>query len=70
MQVATTLILLIAANSAVNGFPRLLYFMARDGYVPRLFLRMGDRLAFTSGIVVLAVPAAILYAASTARPSR
>jgi hypothetical protein len=63
VQIATTAILLIAANSAVNGFPRLLYFMARDRYVPMAFLRMGDRLAFTAGIVVLAVPAAILYAA-------
>jgi amino acid transporter len=63
VQLSTTLVLLIAANSAVNGFPRLLYFMARDGYVPRMFLHMGDRLAFTAGIVVLAVPAALLYAA-------
>ena len=63
VQIATTAILLIAANSAVNGFPRLLYFMARDRYAPMAFLRMGDRLAFTAGIVVLAVPAAILYAA-------
>jgi Amino acid permease len=62
VQLATTLILLIAANSAINGFPRLLYFMARDSYAPRSFLHMGDRLAFTAGIVVLAVPAAILYA--------
>jgi amino acid transporter len=63
VQVATALVLLIAANSAFNGFPRLLYFMARDSYVPRLFLRMGDRLAFTNGILVLAVPAAVIYAA-------
>ncbi len=63
VQLATTLILLVAANSAFNGFPRLLYFMARDGYVPRLFLRMGDRLAFSNGILVLAVPAAVIYAA-------
>jgi amino acid transporter len=63
VQIATTAILLIAANSAVNGFPRLLYFMARDRYAPIAFLRMGDRLAFTTGIVVLAVPAAILYVA-------
>jgi amino acid transporter len=63
VQLATTLVLLIAANSAFNGFPRLLYFMARDSYVPRLFLRMGDRLAFSNGILVLAVPAAVIYAA-------
>jgi amino acid transporter len=63
VQLATTLVLLIAANSAFNGFPRLLYFMARDSYMPRLFLRMGDRLAFNNGIFVLAVPAAVVFAA-------
>jgi amino acid transporter len=63
VQLATTLVLLIAANSAFNGFPRLLYFMARDGYVPRAFLRMGDRLAFSNGMLVLAVPAAVIFAA-------
>ncbi len=63
VQLATTLVLLIAANSAFNGLPRLLYFMARDSYVPRLFLRMGDRLAFSNGILVLAVPAAVIYVA-------
>jgi amino acid transporter len=62
VQVSTTLVLLIAANSAVNGFPRLLFFMARDRYAPRAFLHLGDRLAFSLGIVVLCVPAAILYA--------
>jgi amino acid transporter len=63
VQLATTLVLLVAANSAFNGFPRLLYFMARDGFAPRVFLRMGDRLAFTNGILVLALPAAVIYAA-------
>ena len=63
VQFATTVVLLVAANSAFNGFPRLLYFMARDSYVPRLFLRLGDRLAFSNGILVLAVPAAIIFVA-------
>lgn len=63
VQAATALVLLLAANTAFNGFPRLLFFMARDSYVPRAFLRMGDRLAFTNGIGVLAVLAAILFAA-------
>jgi amino acid transporter len=63
VQVATTLVLLVAANSAFNGFPRLLFFMARDDYAPHSFLHMGDRLAFTSGIFVLALPAAVLYVA-------
>jgi amino acid transporter len=62
VQVTTTLVLLVAANSAFNGFPRLLYFVARDGFAPRVFLRLGDRLAFTTGILVLAVPAAVIYA--------
>jgi hypothetical protein len=63
VQAATALILLVAANSAFNGLPRLLFFMARDEYVPRAFLRLGDRLAFTNGIVALAVAAGIIYAA-------
>lgn len=62
VQIATALVLLLAANAAFNGFPRLLFYMARDRYVPRAFLRMGDRLAFTHGIVVLAVIAAALFA--------
>jgi peptidoglycan/LPS O-acetylase OafA/YrhL len=37
--------------------------MARDGFAPRVFLRMRDRLAFTNGVLVLAVPAALIYAA-------
>ncbi len=63
VQFATTVVLLVAANSAFNGFPRLLYFMARDSYVPRLFLRLGDRLAFSNGILVLAIPSAIIFVA-------
>ena len=63
VQFATTAVLLVAANSAFNGFPRLLYFMARDSYAPRLFLRLGDRLAFNNGIMVLAIPAAIVFVA-------
>ena len=62
VQAATALVLLLAANTAFNGFPRLLFFMASDSYVPRAFLRMGDRLAFTHGIVALAVAAAAVLA--------
>jgi amino acid transporter len=69
VQVATTLVLLIAANSAFNGFPRLLYFMARDGFVPRQYLRLGDRLAFSNGILLLAVPAAVIFVAFNGRTS-
>jgi amino acid transporter len=63
VQGATTLILLFAANTSFNGFPRLLYFMARNQHAPRVFLRMGDRLAFSNGIIVLAVAAAAIFAA-------
>jgi amino acid transporter len=62
VQAASALVLLLAANTAFNGFPRLLFFMACDSYVPRTFLRMGDRLAFSHGIIALAVVAAAVYA--------
>ncbi|MFI7425857.1 APC family permease [Micromonospora sp. NPDC049836] len=61
LQVATTLILLLAANTAFNGFPRLLFFMARAGHAPRRFLHMGDRLAFGNGMAALAVTAALVF---------
>jgi amino acid transporter len=60
VQVATALVLLLAANTAFNGFPRLLSFMARNGHAPRMFLRLGDRLAFSNGTVALAASAAVL----------
>jgi hypothetical protein len=63
VQAATALVLLLAANTAFNGLPRLLYFMARNRHAPALFLRMGDRLAFSNGIVLLAVLAAVVYVA-------
>ena len=61
VQAATALVLLLAANTAFNGFPRLLFFMACDSYVPRTFLRLGDRLAFSHGIIALAVVAAAVF---------
>jgi amino acid transporter len=63
LQATTALILLLAANTAFNDFPRLLFFLARDGFAPKAFLRMGDRLAFSNGIVALAVVATVLYIA-------
>jgi amino acid transporter len=62
-QAATAAILLLAANTAYNDFPRVLYLLARDYQAPRLFLRIGDRLAFTNGIVVLSIIAAVIYVA-------
>jgi amino acid transporter len=62
-QAVTMLILVLAANTAFNDFPRLLFFMARDCYAPRRFLHMGDRLAFSNGIIALAVTAAVIFVA-------
>lgn len=53
LQVATTLILVLAANTSFADFPRLSSIIARDGYLPHLFVRIGQRLVFTTGILVL-----------------
>jgi hypothetical protein len=53
-QVATALLLILAANTSFADFPRLSSFLARDGFLPRQFAFRGDRLAFTTGIVALA----------------
>jgi len=63
VQAATALVLLLAANTAFSDFPRLLFFLARDYSALRFFLRMGDRLAFSNGIVVLGAAAAAILAA-------
>jgi amino acid transporter len=59
-QAFTALILFLAANTSYNAFPRLAAILARDGYMPRQFSFRGDRLAFTSGIVILSVVAVLL----------
>ncbi len=62
-QVATALILFLAANTSFNAFPRLAAILAEDGYFPRQFSFRGDRLAYSWGIILLAGIAAALYAA-------
>jgi amino acid transporter len=61
VQTATAAILLLAANTAYNDFPRVLFLLARSCHAPRLFLRMGDRLAFSNGILVLSITATVVY---------
>jgi amino acid transporter len=61
--IATMLILFLAANTAFNGFPVLGSILARDGYLPRQLHTRGDRLAFSNGIIVLAVAAVVLIVA-------
>jgi hypothetical protein len=60
---ATTLILIMAANTAYNGFPRLAALQAADGFLPRQLTYRGSRLVFSRGIVVLAVMASVLIVA-------
>jgi amino acid transporter len=63
---ATMLILFLAANTAFNGFPVLGSILARDGFLPRQLHTRGDRLAYSNGIIVLAVFAIVLIIAFNA----
>jgi amino acid transporter len=59
-QVATALLLVLAANTSFADFPRLSSFLARDGFLPRQFAFRGERLAFTTGILALSGMAVLL----------
>jgi amino acid transporter len=59
-QAFTALILFLAANTSYNAFPRLGAILARDGFMPRQMAFRGDRLAFTSGILILSAVAIAL----------
>src|SRR5216117_1243632 len=60
MQVATMLILILAANTSFNGFPRLASLLAQDSFLPHQMRVQGDRLAFSNGILILGACAALL----------
>jgi amino acid transporter len=62
-QAFTALLLFLAANTSFNAFPRLLAILAADSHMPRQFGLRGDRLAFSYGIIVLAVVASLLIVA-------
>jgi len=57
---ATTIILILAANTSFADFPRLSALMGKDGFLPRQFAFRGSRLVFSNGIAVLAVMASLL----------
>ncbi|GAA5014909.1 hypothetical protein GCM10025734_62870 [Kitasatospora paranensis] len=57
VQAATALVLILAANTAFNGFPLLASILAEHRYLPRQMHTRGDRLAFSNGIIALAVVA-------------
>nr|WP_223205059.1 APC family permease [Gordonia jinghuaiqii] len=63
VAVVTALILLLAANTAFNGFPVLGSVLAQDRYLPRQLHTRGDRLAFSNGILFLALAAIIFVVA-------
>ncbi len=67
---ATGVILVLAANTAFNGFPVLGSILARDGFLPRQLHTRGDRLAFSNGIVILAGAAIVLIVAFNAEVTR
>ena len=60
MLLATVAILVLAANTAFNGFPSLASILAKDGYLPRQLHTRGDRLAHSNGIICLAAAAIVL----------
>ncbi len=60
LQITTTLILILAANTAYAGFPWLASVMARDRYMPRQLYNVGDRLVFSNAILLLSLLSALL----------
>jgi len=70
VQGFTAAILILAANTAFNGFPILASILGHDGYLPKQFDRRGDRLVFSNGVVILAVLAGLLIWAFDASTSR
>jgi amino acid transporter len=60
LQISTTCILILAANTSFADFPRLASILGGDAYMPRQLANRGDRLVFSNGIVVLAIVAGLL----------
>ncbi|MBU6423489.1 MAG: APC family permease, partial [Chloroflexi bacterium] len=63
VQISTSVLLILAANTGFTGFPRLASVLADDRFMPRQFSFRGERLAFSVGIVALAIAAALVLAA-------
>ena len=63
VQAFTFAILILAANTSYQGFPRLSALLAHDSFIPRQFLNLGDRLVYSNGIIVLSALAAGLIVA-------
>lgn len=70
LQVATALILILAANTSFADFPRLSAILARDRFLPRQLASLGDRLVFANGIITLAFLAGVLVVVFGGHPHR
>ena len=60
IQISTLLILAVAANTSFADFPRVAAIVAKDGFLPRQFTGLGDRLVFANGILILALATALI----------
>ena len=63
IQLSTMLILTVAANTSFAGFPRLVAFLAKDGFLPHQLAGLGDRLVLANGILLLAIATGALVVA-------
>ena len=69
IQAATAAVLLLAANTAFNGFPLLTSVLAHDNYAPKALSTRGDRLIFSNGVIALSIAAGVLLRMREARAS-
>lgn len=60
IQATTALILVLAANTGFSAFPMLAFNLAKDKFMPRMYLARGDRLGYSNGIITLAVGSILL----------
>ena len=70
LQITTALVLVLAANTAYQDFPRLSSILAGDRFMPRQFINRGDRLVFSNGVLLLALFASILIVIYDAEVTR
>ena len=70
LQIVTALILVLAANTAFNGFPVLACILSQSSFLPRQLRNRGDRLIFSNGVLLLAGFALVLIVAFGASSTR
>ncbi|MEU9997894.1 APC family permease [Streptomyces sp. NPDC050848] len=70
LQAVTAAVLIMAANTAFNGFPMLASVLGRDRYAPRQLFHRGDRLVYSNGVVLLSLAAIALIVAFDANLTR